>query len=92
MRALGLKLADSTTYYFTVTARNTHGLESPPSSEISYLTPPLGAHRLTVINGTGSGYYTEGTLVPVSAKQPEERRFERWISETTRFFLTLPTP
>ena len=81
-RATVSNLADSTTYYFTVTARNTHGLESPPSSEISYLTPPLGAHRLTVINGTGSGYYTEGTLVPVSAKQPEKgQRFERWIGD-----------
>ena len=37
---------------------------------------------MTVINGTGSGYYTEGTLVPVSAKQPEKgKRFERWIGD-----------
>ena len=75
-------LADNTTYYFTVVARNTLGLESPPSNEVSYRTPPLGSHKLTVINGTGSGYYTEGTLVPVSANPPEKgQQFERWIGD-----------
>ena len=75
-------LADNTTYYFTVAVRNTLGLESLPSNEVSYTTPPLGSHKLTVINGTGSGSYTEGTLVPVSANQPKEgQQFERWIGD-----------
>ena len=75
-------LADNTTYYFTVVAGNTLGLESLPSNEVSYTTPPLGSHKLTVINGTGTGYYAEGKLVPVRANQPETgQQFERWIGD-----------
>ena len=75
-------LAHSKTYYFTVVARNERGFESPPSNEVSYTTPPLGSHKLTVINGSGSGYYTEGTLVPVSGNQPEKgQQFERWVRD-----------
>ena len=32
-------LADGTTYFFTVIARNAFGIESPPSNEVSYTTP-----------------------------------------------------
>ena len=72
-------LADGTTYFFTVTARNALGLESLPSNEVSLVTPSLGAHKLTVINGTGSGIYSEGTMVPVSANQPvANQQFNRW--------------
>jgi hypothetical protein len=33
-----LNLADGTTYFFTVIARNTQGTESPPSNEVSFTT------------------------------------------------------
>ena len=37
---------------------------------------------MTVLNGTGGGYYTEGTLVRVRANQPEKgQRFEHWIGD-----------
>jgi hypothetical protein len=32
-------LNDATTYFFTVSAYNTEALESPPSNEVSYMTP-----------------------------------------------------
>jgi Fibronectin type III domain len=58
-------LADSTTYYFVVTAYNTIGLESLPSDEISYTTPgptnappsppPVSATlAASIVNGTGA--------------------------------------
>jgi hypothetical protein len=73
-------LADGTTGFFTVTARNVLGLESLQSRQIS--TPPLGAHKLTVINGTGSGIYSEGTRVRVSANQPAaDKQFDRWARD-----------
>ena len=75
-------LADGTTGFFTVTARNVLGLESLQSRQISYATPPLGAHKLTVINGTGSGIYSEGTRVRVSANQPAaDKQFDRWARD-----------
>jgi Fibronectin type III domain/Divergent InlB B-repeat domain len=83
------KLADGTTYFFTVTARNTFGLESAPSNEVSYRTPEKGAHELRVINGTGSGSYTEGAYIRVSANSPEAgQRFHGW----TRDWLVLTNP
>ena len=75
-------LANGTTYFFTVAARNTIGLESSPSSEVSHTTPPLGAYKLTVVNGTGSGIYSEGTRVRVSANQPvADQQFDRWARD-----------
>ena len=76
------ELAYSTTYYFTVTAYNTAGLESGRSSEVSHTTLPLGTQRLTVENGSGSGDYTPGTQVPVVADTPPaDQKFERWMSD-----------
>jgi hypothetical protein len=75
-------LDDETTYFFTVTAYTTGALESQMSNEISFKTPPLGAHTLTVNNGTGSGKYTESTRLTVSAKRPAEgQEFDRWIGD-----------
>jgi Fibronectin type III domain len=67
-------LDDETTYFFTVTAYTTGALESQMSNEISFKTPPLGAHTLTVNNGTGSGKYTESTRLTVSAKPLQKAR------------------
>jgi hypothetical protein len=75
-------LDDETTYFFTVTAYTTGALESQMSNEISFKTPPLGAHTLTVNNGAGSGKYTEGTRLKVSAKPPAKgQEFDRWIGD-----------
>jgi len=72
----------STTYYFTVTAYNTAGLESLPSNQVSHTTAPLGAYRLTVDKGSGSGNYTPGTQVTVKANAPDEgEKFERWMED-----------
>ena len=70
----------STTYLFTVTAYNTDGLESQPSNQVSHKTPPLGAQRLTVENGSGSDSYTPGTKVTVTADAPpKDQIFDSWI-------------
>jgi hypothetical protein len=83
-------LDDGTTYYFTVIARNTLRMESPPSNEVSYTTPPEASpgdngerpdrkhpgYRLTVVNGTGSDEYDEGTRVVVNATGLPGQEFE----------------
>ena len=89
-------LDDGATYFFTVIARNTLGLESPPSNEVSYTTLLKGAHprdngqkrddgppgySLTVINGTGSGEYDEGTSVLVKAVGLPGQEFEHWTRD-----------
>jgi hypothetical protein len=77
-------LNDGTTYFFTVTAYNTAGLESQPSNQVSHTTsaPSSGAHALTVISGSGDGNYTAGTSVPVSAAAPPAgQEFDRWIRD-----------
>jgi len=38
------------TYYFVVTARNVAGLESSPSSEVSYLVPRTGTNAVPLAN------------------------------------------
>ena len=71
-------LSDSTTYFFTLKAVNTAGLQSQSSSEVSYKTPNPAALVLTVNQGSGSGNYVAGTLVPVSAgAAPAGKTFDR---------------
>jgi hypothetical protein len=76
-------LNDGTTYFFAVTAYNAAGFESPPSNQVSHTTsaPPSGAHVLTVINGSGDGSYTVGTIVPVSATLQAGQQFAMWIGD-----------
>jgi hypothetical protein len=45
-------LADGTTYFFTVTALNTLGFESPPSNEVSYTTPSVAGSSNIAIGET----------------------------------------
>jgi len=74
-------LNDATTYFFSVTAYNTAGLESQRSNEVSYKTPsaPLQLYSLTVNGGSGSGNYPTAARVPVSANPPEPgKQFEVW--------------
>ncbi|HEY5704583.1 MAG TPA: fibronectin type III domain-containing protein [Terrimicrobiaceae bacterium] len=75
-------LDDETTYFITVAAYDTAALESQASNEISFKTAPLGAHTLTVNNGTGSGKYTESTRLKVSATPPGPgQQFDRWTGD-----------
>jgi Divergent InlB B-repeat domain/Fibronectin type III domain len=77
-------LNDGTTYYFTATCYTAEGVESQPSNEVSHRTPPppFGAHLLTVANGSGSGNYTAGTQVVVSASAPASGlEFDTWTED-----------
>jgi hypothetical protein len=68
-----------------VTAYNMAALESRPSNEVSYKMAPLGAHSLTVNNGSGSGEYAESTRVKVSAKAPAAgQKFDRWTGDCAK--------
>ncbi len=78
-------LNDATTYFFSVTAYNSAGLESQRSTEISYKTPSPapGTYRLTVNNGSGDGTYTTGTSVIVTADPPAQgQQFAGWEGDT----------
>jgi hypothetical protein len=75
-------LNDETTYFFTVAAYDTLGLESQPSNEVFYKTAPPGAHTLTVNSGNGGGKYAESTRVKVSAESPAAgQEFDRWTGD-----------
>jgi PA14 domain/Fibronectin type III domain/Divergent InlB B-repeat domain len=79
-------LNNSTTYYFSVTAYNSGGVESQRSNEISYRTPslPLDTFTLTVNGGSGSGVYSAGIWVPVSADSPGSgEKFAYWDGDTS---------
>ncbi|MEI7850893.1 MAG: Ig-like domain-containing protein [Kiritimatiellales bacterium] len=41
-----------------------------------------GYYTLTITNGTGSGVYTTGTMVPITAVAPAGTAFARWIGDT----------
>ena len=78
-------LNDATTYFFSVAAYNSAGLESQRSSEISYTTasPAPDTYRLTVNNGSGDGTYTLGTSVIVTADPPAQgQQFTGWEGDT----------
>ena len=80
-------LNDATTYFFSVTAYNSAGLESQRSSEISYTTPspPPGTYTLTVTNGTGDGSYPGGTSLKVTVSAdppPQGQQFDIWSGDT----------
>jgi hypothetical protein len=74
-------LSYATTSYLIIVAYNDVGLESLPSNQVSYATALLGAQRLTVGKGTGSGEYAPGTQVLVTASPPSGQEFERWIGD-----------
>jgi len=77
-------LNDGTTYYFIVTAYDTAGLESRPSTQVSYTTatPGVLTHALTVTGGNGGGNYAAGTQVTVSANAPPAgQQFAGWTED-----------
>ena len=47
------------------------------------LTATYGKTKLTVVNGTGSGYYTNGTKVQITANAPANpwQKFNRWLGD-----------
>lgn len=55
-------------------ATATFCVKNPGSDYSNSITVPVGGgktgHTLTVMNGAGSGTYTEGTVVPISANAP----------------------
>jgi Concanavalin A-like lectin/glucanases superfamily/Fibronectin type III domain/Divergent InlB B-repeat domain len=77
-------LNDATTYYFTVVAYNTAGVDSQPSNQVSYTTPggSSSGYVLTVTNGTGDGTYAPASQVPVSANPPAAGQvFATWTGD-----------
>ena len=75
-------LNDATKYFFTATAVNTAGLESPKSNEVSHTTPNPMAHVLTVNSGSGNREYVAGRIVTVSANaSPAGKKFDRWMDD-----------
>jgi hypothetical protein len=69
---------EATTYFFSVVAYDSAGLQSQPSNEVSYTTPS-GGYSLTVSNGSGDGNYAAGTQVLVRADPPPQGQlFLRW--------------
>jgi len=57
-------LTEGTTYYFTITATNAAGTESPAASEISYLVPRTGANQAPVATSQ-SVTTAEDTAMPI---------------------------
>ncbi len=80
-------LSDGVPYYFALTARNTAGLESGYSNEVSYV-PPVSQFTLTATTtGSGSGTVTKspagtafngGTLVSLTAAANANSVFTGW--------------
>lgn len=68
-RATVPNLQDATTYYFVVTAYNTLGLESVPSNEVTFTTPPPVPNQppqITVSEpGNGNTYLAPASLAIV---------------------------
>lgn len=84
--------------------RFTTGVNS--SSAKLYVFNPLGPYRaycddlvlrsarsctLTVVNGTGSGIYTEGDVVAITADTSNSRRFSRWHGDLHALSDTMST-
>ena len=72
-------------YYFVRAAADVNG-----GSETWYSASSVGyaskstACNLTVVNGTGSGQYENGTQVAIVANAPNEgQTFDKWIGDTT---------
>jgi hypothetical protein len=52
----------------------------------TYKDAPASVYTLTVINGSGSGNYTAGTSVPVTANTPPNGKvFDKWTSDSGNF-------
>jgi hypothetical protein len=59
------------------------GIDDSAVTSGTYTINPVPTYTLTVTNGTGSGSYAEGEIVPVSANTPPARQvFAGWIGYT----------
>ena len=65
----------------SVTASNTT-VTMPTRAIALTATYTVATYMLTVNNGTGSGLYTNGALVPITAITPEGTAFARWTGDT----------
>jgi hypothetical protein len=77
-------LNDATTYYFTVVAYNSAGVESQTSNQVSYTTSnsATDTYVLTVNSGSGDGNYAVGTQVQVNANPPSAgQAFAAWTGD-----------
>ncbi len=71
----------ATAYVASLTSPTT--LVTMPVSNISIVATYINVYALTVVNGTGSGLYTNGQWVAVSADAPQLGKiFDRWIGAT----------
>ena len=74
--AEGLDLTDRTAPAFTFTMP-----ENNVYLNAAFVDAPTDVYTLTVVSGTGSGNYPEGTKVTVRAIPPEGMVFKNWTSE-----------
>jgi hypothetical protein len=78
-------LTDGTNYNFYVRSIDASGNANTDDFAISFsiASPPPNTVQLTVINGTGSGFYPVGTMdVPVSANPPPPgQEFNVWTGD-----------
>lgn len=75
-----INLSPSTSYTFNLVVTDIAGNESDPLS-LNVTTLPLQNYILTVVNGTGSGVFPEGTSVPIQAnnRTAEGYTFSQWM-------------
>ena len=71
-----LNLPPGKVYYWSVQTVDSAFVGSPWAEEQVF-----GGLMLTVMNGTGSGRYDSGAVVPIAAQTPAGYRFDKWTGD-----------